>query len=586
MLMNENSDHSGQPAAVAIPSFGNAVVEAKREDGYWVDTFHFSDKDRVPGIITSGLVSGVVEFLDNPIAENEASGQAGGAAALTKSWTKHVIGEFNSPVAVLAVNITNNGLMDLVVCHDYGPFMLECDMKGGWISWLENPGPDKLGSGPWKQRKIGRWPAMHRMKAGHFTQKSFLEIVAASVVYGAHDKTTPIPIIRFQAPENVLEAIEWQRDIIDDENFTVIHEITPKKLNGEDDLDSMIISSREGTTWLYHEDGVWKRELIGVGEPKEPRQSPTTESPGSGDHWGTGCADVGKLGDDPFAYIATLDPFHGISACVYTKTSRGMKDTKWKRHVLDVYGTPNQRDGDDEFLIALFGSLDRDADGNSIPVSNSTPEAVTVLTRIFSAATWSLPNKGIMYDKAIDIEKGLFAKWRIATESSARIAIGNFGGAGKLDVASIGYNTALVSEAASSAPIVPTAWDNEGLIYLARPTDVKIPHRSPLIEIANYAISVEIHPKKGKISVLPGQGIKVLYGSASDTATIRRPLADAGFPAVSPVTSDEESLTADAEKGAIILRIDPLGEPGEWPAAEKVPMRLTMDTSKLGLQPP
>lgn len=29
-----------------------------------------------------------------------------------------------------------------------------------------------------------------------------------------------------------------------------------------------------------------------------------------------------------------------------------------------------------------------------------------------------------MYYKAVDLKKGLFAKWRIAQESSARIAIG------------------------------------------------------------------------------------------------------------------------------------------------------------------
>lgn len=71
----------------------------------------------------------------------------------------------------MAVDITGNGLTDIVVCHDYGPFMLECDTKGGWVSWLENPGRDKLGDGLWKVRTIGRWPAMHRMKVGHFTQK-------------------------------------------------------------------------------------------------------------------------------------------------------------------------------------------------------------------------------------------------------------------------------------------------------------------------------------------------------------------------------------------------------------------------------
>jgi hypothetical protein len=36
--------------------------------------------------------------------------------------------------------------------------------------------------------------------------RSYLEVIAASVVYGPHDKTTPIPIILFQKPEKVLEA--------------------------------------------------------------------------------------------------------------------------------------------------------------------------------------------------------------------------------------------------------------------------------------------------------------------------------------------------------------------------------------------
>jgi hypothetical protein len=86
-------------------------------------------------------------------------------------WQKYEIGKFDSPVAVVAVDITKNGLMDLVICHDYGPFMLECDPNGGWVSWLENPGRENLKKGHWKERFIGRWPAMHRVKAGYFTQR-------------------------------------------------------------------------------------------------------------------------------------------------------------------------------------------------------------------------------------------------------------------------------------------------------------------------------------------------------------------------------------------------------------------------------
>ncbi|KAF4452163.1 Aldos-2-ulose dehydratase [Fusarium austroafricanum] len=588
--------------SIAEPTFGSSVIEDRRQDGYWVETFHFDKNDPVPGIITSGLVSGEIEFIDNPIAihaAHQASGTNGVKKPdVTQPWTKHLIGKYDSPVAVVAVDITNNGLMDLVICHDYGPFMLQCNMQGGWVSWLENPGRDKLGDGLWKERKIGRWPAMHRMKAG-----SFLEVVAASVVRGEADKVTPIPIIRFQRPENVLDATEWPRSIIDDEHFTVIHEVTQKKFGGPDGLDSMIISSREGTTWLHYEDGAWKRDLIGIGEPKEPRQIPNSLSPGSGDHWGTGCADVGKVGDDPFAYIATLDPFHGISACVYTKTNRGLGGVEWKRHVLDTYGTPNQRlkrgdgpghyivcadfdgDGDDEFLLALFGPLDRDDKDNSIP-----PPA------------GPHPLKGIMYYKPIDLEKGLFAKWRIADESSARIAIGNFGGAGKLDLVSIGYNvklyyeepkpvttlhlnqTELAAEKPSQAPIVPTAWDNEGLVYLARPDEVKQAHKLPLIEVANYAISVEVHPKNGKIPLEQGHGIKVLYGSIHNSEqTPRKPLGNSGFPTIAPVTADDGDFTAGENTGAIVLRLVPVAEAGEWAKTEDVPVKTTFELSKLGL---
>ena len=90
-----------------------------------------------------------------------------------------------------------------------------------------------------------------------------------------------------------------------------------------------------------------------------------------------------------------------------------------------MYGTPSQRqkagdgsghfivcadfdgDGNEEFLLSLFGPLDRDKDGESIPPTKGPN-----------------PSKGIMYYEAIDLEKGIFAKWKVADESSARIALG------------------------------------------------------------------------------------------------------------------------------------------------------------------
>lgn len=54
-----------------------------------------------------------------------------------QAWTEHLIGIFDSPVAVVACDVTKNRFMDLIIYHTYSPFMIQCDMAGGWVSWFE-----------------------------------------------------------------------------------------------------------------------------------------------------------------------------------------------------------------------------------------------------------------------------------------------------------------------------------------------------------------------------------------------------------------------------------------------------------------
>ncbi|CAL9535229.1 UDP-N-acetylglucosamine 2-epimerase [Streptomyces sp. enrichment culture] len=225
------------------------------------------------------------------------------------------------------------------------------------------------------------------------------------------DAHAVLPVVLFTQPDGVLTAEERPMTVIDDTNFRVIHGAEKRRgLIPGSDRDSLLLASDEGVTWLYYdaERGEWVRERIGAGELT---QFERTGFRGSGD------LDAGRLGDDPMAYVAAVEPFHGNTVAVYTKREDG---AGWQRKLLDVYGDPNGNgeepghqvvcadfDGDDEFLVAL-----RDP--------------------------W--PWQGVMYCKAVDTAKGIWTKWRVSDESVARIATADFNGDGRLDFATTAYS--------------------------------------------------------------------------------------------------------------------------------------------------
>ncbi|KAF4468833.1 Aldos-2-ulose dehydratase [Fusarium albosuccineum] len=652
---------------VKAPQFTTGTIQRQRDDGYWIDKFQYHEGDQAPGLIVSGLNSGKVQYLENPLRTGTSStcepkkewvhvgrfasgsvacgSQGGGSESaseddvvdaldehsddVTPPWKCYQMAHLDTPVPTASLDITGNGYSDVIVGYEFGNTMIDCDPRGGKLVWFENPG-SKGPDAHWKEHYIGRWPAMHRLVTGYFTQRSFPEIIAAPVVHGPKDKHTPAPIICFQAPsrpdapevyepqvdacQNRVEAnsrlgerSEWRKDIVDDQHFRVVHEIYAKRFDGPSGLDSLIVASMEGVHWLYFRDGRWQREHITTGEPRKIGQRADTFSPGAGDMWGSGSADAGRIGSNPFAYVASIDPFHGPKVCAYTRSGRELEGNLWKRHVLDVYGTPAQKrlwgdgpghqvicadidgDGDDEFLVSLFGPLDRDNEDK--PTGNALQSGEN-------------PNKGIICYKAIDLDKGIFAKWHIATRSSARCTVGNFAGSGAADIASISYNVEHYYQELDpkvtlyknhlipsfKPQITGSLWSDEGMVYLPRPTSVTHFEAKVLIEVANFAISVEVYPPKESIHAPKEDGIKPIYGSVViNNCETRAPLGGPPFPAKEDLSAHDGKRTvmkADSEKGAIILRLTPIQKPhspGPWKKAVDVPVRNVFDISEQGL---
>ncbi|KFF60099.1 alpha integrin [Cryobacterium sp. MLB-32] len=387
--------------AIAVPLFGSETVTDFLRDGYWLEAPDITGSGQ-PDLVGYGLLLGEIYWYQNP------------------GWQKRlVIDKIKEPVGMDYGDITGNGVADLVVCYQlYGPggTIHHADPEGGKIDWLENPGNAAESSEQWVRHYVGRATGMHRLRVGHFTRTDRIQIIGFPIVAveGVH---AVLPVVLFTQPADVRSSAEWPMEVITNRDFRMIHGVARKaNLVPGTDLDSILMASDEGVSWLYYDETLdeWTWEHVGDGDES---QFERTTFKGSGD------VDGGRVGSDPLAYIAAIEPFHGNTVAVYVRNPEPAGGAGgWIRHVLDIYGDPNENgegtghtvmcrdfdgDGDDEFLIGLRG-----------------PD----------------PWQGAIYYKAVDAARGLFLKWSVSRESVARIVAGDFSGTGTLDFATISYS--------------------------------------------------------------------------------------------------------------------------------------------------
>lgn len=385
-------------SGVQTPLFDSSTVTDFLRDGYWLEAPDLTG-DGSPDLVGYGLKVGEIYWYENP------------------TWRKRLlVDRVKEPVGMDFGDITGDGRDDLVVCYQlYGPggTIHHADPEGGKIDWLENPGPEALAAGArWTRHYIGRATGMHRLRVGHFTRTDRLQVLGFPIV-AVESVHAVLPVVLFTAPDDPASGA-WPMEVVSDSDFRMIHGVARKiGLVPGSELDSVLMASDEGITWLWWDESAqeWRWEHLGDGEDSQFEQ---TTFKGSGD------VDGGRVGIDPLAYVAAVEPFHGNKVAVYVKDPE--QPGNWRRYLLDTYGDPNENgegpghsvmcrdfdgDGDDEFLVGLRGP-----------------------------APW----QGVVYYKALDLARGLFLKWHVAEESTARIVAADFDGTGTIDFATISYS--------------------------------------------------------------------------------------------------------------------------------------------------
>ncbi|KAG8745036.1 hypothetical protein FRC10_009010 [Ceratobasidium sp. 414] len=573
-------------------SFTTTNVAAGLPDGYWVEAFPFRTKPHPnegpigPELIGYGLgvkegdtiKQSEVRMYLNPYTTKRGWRPRG---QIPPSWENTLIGRFDFAVALTYGNFRpKSGLNDIILCHDYGESMDKLNEEGGIVSYLKNPG--NASTPFWHKTEIGRFPAMHRLThvnlaptwsfaasrlmasiAGYFTQDKYLEVMALPIMIKSKDRESPAPVIIYTPCEWEEDETpkKWQTFQPLDDTFRLIHDvqIIHSTTGG---LDKALFAGREGISlaWKDEKSQKWRHENVGTGIPQ-------SRKPFKNPYWGSGSVATARVGRDSVGYIATCEKlafdlfikaFHGNLVSVYVKPPGTRKDQivtneHWRRFVIDDFGPLKKG----EYL-----------DGSGV-------DSIIVACMGYPA------NMGTYVYKPLDLQRGLFARFKISDASAGRIAIADFRCSGTLDVATISYSVPnylvtpnpalrlmLNNTEQTRNKIKAQRLGDEVMIRVPRAASADHTSEMPFLDIAGKRLSIVVLPPHREYILNEGfkyqdcdyqkDGVKIINGEliwSLYNMEHRRGINVPAKTATSMITDADWNRVRAGPNGAIFVRL-------------------------------
>ena len=210
-------------------------------------------------------------------------------------------------------DVDGDGDLDLAVASE---FALGDSNNGGLISWVENP-DDPTMNQEWTLRRIDAVPTSHRLRWGDIDGDGTRELLNLPIIGIGAESPAYVGAAQLKAywiPGDPTAA--WDVRILDESRLEVAHGFIVVDWDG-DATDDILTASNHGVMLFRPALGSQPRR-IGAGlDAARPNRGSSEVS-------------LGSMGGERF--IATIDPWHGTDAVIYTPgTSEG---DIWSRRVI------------------------------------------------------------------------------------------------------------------------------------------------------------------------------------------------------------------------------------------------------------
>lgn len=283
-------------APPALPRFEAQTLDPELGIGYAV-TVADMNADKRPDVVA--VNQNQVRWYENP------------------SWEKHTILSDQTPrdnVCVAAADLDRDGRAELAL----GAFWKPADTMGsGSVHWLQRGADPRA---PWKTVDLEPEPTVHRMRWADVDGDGRQELVMAPL-HGRGNKGPAFEgagarVVVYYPPADPA-AQPWRKEVADD-GLHVVHNLWPVRWE-RGRAEQLLLCSFEGIFLVKRgRDGRWSRTRLAEGNQETRPNRGSSEIK-------AGLLPNGKR------YLATIEPWHGFQAVVYTEGAGGT----WERHMLD-----------------------------------------------------------------------------------------------------------------------------------------------------------------------------------------------------------------------------------------------------------